>query len=253
VIVLPGASSDDIPDELAAAVQHFRIDGFERSDLAPLLRNLTGQKRYEPGKLGEVPILPPIQTGRPSAPEEMADDDDPDRRAVGQAAAEALQAQSTDSAEATTGANDTDADDLAEWERRARATIDAAATAMRALPEVVREALFQEYFDNSPLIVNTGWGGEHRFSIEQARAAQESRLLEAEDDDVPAFTVRDAHPDIARANEALKQVLRDAFDASRYARDAELDDWARPFFIREYDIENLRFASRPMWDALGFL
>lgn len=60
VVVLPGSSTADIPTELRAAVQHFRITTIDIVGLEDLLRNLTGQPRLPLPPIGDVPLLPPI-------------------------------------------------------------------------------------------------------------------------------------------------------------------------------------------------
>lgn len=59
VVVLPGATMDDIPSELKAAVQHFEIAQITEAALEDLLRTLTGKPAYPRPPLGEVPALEP--------------------------------------------------------------------------------------------------------------------------------------------------------------------------------------------------
>src|SRR5205085_1756908 len=77
--------------------------------------------------------------------------------------------------------------------------IEAAAENMDKLPEVVREAFFQEYFDGSPLAIDS-WG-DSRFSLEDARAAEENGYLTAEPEQ-PVFTLRKEKRPVRRADEA---------------------------------------------------
>jgi hypothetical protein len=59
VAVLPGATLDDIPAELGAAVQRFVITALDSDGLDDLLRALTGQPQYVPPPVGAIPVLPP--------------------------------------------------------------------------------------------------------------------------------------------------------------------------------------------------
>ena len=59
LIILPGATTDDIPAELKAAVQRFPIVTIDERGLEDLLRTLTGQPAFVPPPVGNVPLLPP--------------------------------------------------------------------------------------------------------------------------------------------------------------------------------------------------
>lgn len=59
VIVLPGASLDDIPTELAATAQRFKIDTIDGAGLEDLLRTLARRPAYIPPQVGILPTLPP--------------------------------------------------------------------------------------------------------------------------------------------------------------------------------------------------
>jgi hypothetical protein len=71
IVLLPGASVEDIPLELRASGQRFDIASFDLSGLEELLRTLTDQRAYIPPSVDTVPILPPkfipgADTGRSS-------------------------------------------------------------------------------------------------------------------------------------------------------------------------------------------
>jgi hypothetical protein len=59
VVLLPGRTTKDIPDELGASAQHFSIETIDLAGLEGLLRTLTGQPAYVPPGVGRVPTLPP--------------------------------------------------------------------------------------------------------------------------------------------------------------------------------------------------
>ena len=58
IVILPGATTADIPDELRAAVQRFEVKASDFEGLMDLVRTLTGQAAYVPQPVGIVPILP---------------------------------------------------------------------------------------------------------------------------------------------------------------------------------------------------
>jgi SEFIR domain len=59
VILLPGATVDDIPFELVASAEHFPIERFDVDGLTALLRSLHGKPELRRPPLGRVPALPP--------------------------------------------------------------------------------------------------------------------------------------------------------------------------------------------------
>lgn len=59
VVVLPGASIDDIPSELLGSAERAIIDDFDESGLEQLLRWLHDATPYVKPPLGDVPALPP--------------------------------------------------------------------------------------------------------------------------------------------------------------------------------------------------
>jgi hypothetical protein len=63
LIVLPGATTDDIPVELKAVVQRFEIETFDESEFEDLLRTLTNQPAFVPPPVGSLPLLPPKSVG----------------------------------------------------------------------------------------------------------------------------------------------------------------------------------------------
>ena len=58
VVLLPGTTTKDIPDELGASAQHFLIKTIAPANLENLLRTLTAQPVYVPPDVGRVPTLP---------------------------------------------------------------------------------------------------------------------------------------------------------------------------------------------------
>jgi hypothetical protein len=58
IVILPGASVQDIPAELGAAAQRFELQAIDAASLEDLLRTLTGQPAFPRPELGEVPVLP---------------------------------------------------------------------------------------------------------------------------------------------------------------------------------------------------
>ena len=64
IVILPGATTDDIPSELKAAVQRFEITAIDEPGLEDLLRTLTGQPAFVPPPVGRVPLLPPKPIGQ---------------------------------------------------------------------------------------------------------------------------------------------------------------------------------------------
>jgi SEFIR domain len=58
IVILPGASVQDIPAELGAAAQRFELQAIDAASLEDLLRTLTGQPAFPRPELGEVHVLP---------------------------------------------------------------------------------------------------------------------------------------------------------------------------------------------------
>jgi len=59
VVVLPGASTEDIPDDLFATHEHFVVSSFDRRSLEPLVRSMRGKPPHEMPPLAPLPALPP--------------------------------------------------------------------------------------------------------------------------------------------------------------------------------------------------
>lgn len=57
VVLLPGVDDGDIPLELAAATQHFRIRAVDNAGVDDLVRTLTRQPRYPMNPVAAVPVL----------------------------------------------------------------------------------------------------------------------------------------------------------------------------------------------------
>jgi RNA polymerase sigma factor (sigma-70 family) len=74
VVVLPGATVDDIPAELAAAAQRFEIETIDEAGLEDLLRTLAGRPAYVAPPLGTLPPLRPKSVGIRSEPEVSPED-----------------------------------------------------------------------------------------------------------------------------------------------------------------------------------
>jgi SEFIR domain len=60
LVILPGASPDDIPDELGG-MRQFVIQSLEQQQLEDLVRTLTGQPRYAKSPIGQLAALPPVE------------------------------------------------------------------------------------------------------------------------------------------------------------------------------------------------
>jgi hypothetical protein len=58
VVVLPGASVDDIPSELRSLVEHFHLNAFDKQSLEGLLRSIYGEPLHLRPPLGPLPLLP---------------------------------------------------------------------------------------------------------------------------------------------------------------------------------------------------
>lgn len=61
IVVLPGASSDDIPRELQAIGQHYEISNVDEAGLDDLLRTLAGRPAFVAPPVGRLPMLPPTE------------------------------------------------------------------------------------------------------------------------------------------------------------------------------------------------
>lgn len=59
VVVLPGASTDDVPADLLGIAERFKVTSFDAVGLDALLRSLTGQPPHPMPPLGDLPLLPP--------------------------------------------------------------------------------------------------------------------------------------------------------------------------------------------------
>jgi Protein kinase domain/SEFIR domain len=59
VVVLPGATSDDIPRELSSVCPHFDVQTFDLRGLENLMRTLIGRPKWRKIEVGAVPLLPP--------------------------------------------------------------------------------------------------------------------------------------------------------------------------------------------------
>lgn len=59
VVLLPGATIDDIPTELVSSTERFRIGGFDLAGLTPLLRSLYGKPAWLSHRSVRCPLCPP--------------------------------------------------------------------------------------------------------------------------------------------------------------------------------------------------
>jgi SEFIR domain len=59
VILLPGITDSDVPDEILSTLQRFAVDPLTGNGLEELLRHLTRQPKFLPPARGPVPVLPP--------------------------------------------------------------------------------------------------------------------------------------------------------------------------------------------------
>ena len=74
IVVLPGASEDDIPLPIKAVVQRFPIDPKSQTSFEDLVRTLTGQPAFARPTLATIPNLPPRVAEVATTP--SADDED---------------------------------------------------------------------------------------------------------------------------------------------------------------------------------
>lgn len=155
--------------------------------------------------------------------------------------------ESVTSTTMTGSANDSDEDaEIVQHVEQANSAVEDARAAMARLPAVAREALFQQFFDGSPLVVSA-WG-EGRYSIEDAREAAEDGYLEQVDDEAPAFNARSQN----RRVEAAEKALRHAREVLSHGG-GPIDDWLMPALEAAYDVEDQGFGVRTTWEAFGFL
>ena len=68
IVILPGASLDDIPTELRAIAQRFDVPTIDPDGLEHLLRTLTAQPEFVAPPVGSIPLLPPKHVGQGSKP-----------------------------------------------------------------------------------------------------------------------------------------------------------------------------------------
>lgn len=68
MVILPGATRDDIPTELRAVVHRFQIATIDEPSLEGLLRVLTDQPEFVAPPVGSVPLLPPKPVGQSGKP-----------------------------------------------------------------------------------------------------------------------------------------------------------------------------------------
>jgi hypothetical protein len=63
IIMLPGATTEDIPLELQAVAQRFEIQAIDEDGLEDLIRTVSRQPAYVVPPLGALPFLPPVRGG----------------------------------------------------------------------------------------------------------------------------------------------------------------------------------------------
>ncbi len=68
IVILPEATTDDIPTELKAVVHRFPIATIDEPGLEGLLRVLTDQPEFVAPPVGSVPLLPPKPVGQSGTP-----------------------------------------------------------------------------------------------------------------------------------------------------------------------------------------
>jgi hypothetical protein len=121
---------------------------------------------------------------------------------------------------------------------------------MEALPDVAREALFQQFHAHNSLTVG---GPADRFTYEQARDAEERGYIQWREDELQLVDPRTANPDVEAAVSALRSVREIAFGGSSLASRSTAGEWIRPWLKQQFDITDPTFEIRPTWDALGLL
>jgi SEFIR domain len=75
IVILPGATIQDVPAELGAAAQRFELREISASSLEDLLRTLTRQPAFPRPQLGPVPVLPASFLGHGNEPQPQTTDD----------------------------------------------------------------------------------------------------------------------------------------------------------------------------------
>ena len=169
-------------------------------------------------------------------------------------ALESLASEGSDDAESDAQASDPASEaieaDVQEHVAEAKEAIEAARSSMRQLPAVVREALFQQYFDCSPLVIHA-WSSDSRFSVDEAREAEEDGFLVAEDDR-PVYTPRTRKRQVREAEMAVRRA-RDVLCGESFGDSDEIADWLMPALEGEYEVDDSGFTVRSNWEAFGFL
>jgi hypothetical protein len=258
VILLPGVTTDAIPTELRSSPQRFHIKELTEEGMADLLRTLHGRPEFVLPALGKIPELPPKppvaeheQQAADAAPEEPVDtaklDELKEWATHGPGADEDEEPEQAESKESAPEEDDSEATHL----EKVRLAITDAHDAVRGLPGVVREALFQQFHDYGPLIIDP-WNSDSRFSPDDARSAAEDGYLDQEDEERLAYTPRTANRRVSRAEDALRG-LRGLLADSPFGGD-EMAEWIIDAIEKDYDgIEDTRFGVRSTWQAFGLL
>lgn len=141
-------------------------------------------------------------------------------------------------------------DELAQAVSDAKEAIVATRQAMRGLPPIVREALFQYFHSAQPLTVG---GTLDRFAVEEAVRREEEGYLAWIEDVEQTVSARQAHPRVGAAASALRRVRSLAFGGVSWEPRAQAAPWARSLLRDEYGIDDPEFELRPVWVQLGFI
>jgi hypothetical protein len=132
----------------------------------------------------------------------------------------------------------------------AAAAIADAQHAMRLLPPIAREALFQYFHNAQPLTVG---GVLDRYALEDAIRSEENGYLNWVEDVEQTISPRHDHPRVDAAMTALQRVRNLAFGGVSWESRAQAAPWARLLLRDEYEIEDPEFELRPVWVQLRLI
>jgi tetratricopeptide (TPR) repeat protein len=190
VVVLPGATKNDIPAELKAAPQHFAIDSITDAGIENLLRTLTGQPAFPRPAVGNVPVLPPkFMSTEPSETTDAS-------RSGSEKMLVELQGRLLELERRL--------DDLAATEHGTRANLNAE----RITVEAALGALTSAGKSSATLVLTAGSAGKTEPAVNREKAARSSAAMTTEDATMIALAqVLIDKGDFAAAEQRLRQVV----------------------------------------------
>jgi hypothetical protein len=292
VVLLPGATIDDIPMEMLSSVERFRIPSFDLAGMDNLLRSLHGKPAWPKPALGRVPALPPTYVANISAATKVAGATDDVIADEPQSALRRRLAQIDD--ELTTSSppagrlqaherqplldeRDVIASSLVsldhvasriDGDRRPRRPESTSRMSCRRREvrraNALKEA--QQAMTTLPAIAQealfqyfhngqplTVGGTLDRFGLEDAVRNEEAGFLSWVEDVEQTVSARQLNPHVDAAITALQRVRRSVFGGVSWKGRAEAAPWARTLLREEYAVDDPEFELRPVWVALGFL